>query len=586
MEKIELNNMKPILKGIPASNGIAIGCVKIIRDNKYDNNSASCKIINKEIEIKNFLKALDDVNLETTNLVKKLSKTLSKKEISLFTVFMDIIEGSLKEKVIQEINNGNSAHEGIHNIAKYFSEKFIKTGNDKLIDKSLDINGICRRIIEKILSIESKKKYTKDKKIILAGNNIITTDLIDIDLHNLSGIISKHGSFNSHIAILARALQIPAIIGINTSDIDSLNGKKIILNGSTGNIYKAEGENIDTKFFNKENKNIDEELKYLENIESRTIDGHKINMFINTGFIISGMPILTDADGVGLYRTETLFLTSSEIPTEQKQIKIYRNLLQLYRDKPVFIRLLDVGGDKKLKNYGFSEENPFLGCRGIRFLLKNKTILKSQISALLKANVGINNLHILLPMISNKDEIISTKKIILDIYNKLYMENNNIKMPKIGIMLEVPSIIFQIDQISNLVDFFSIGTNDLIQYIYGVDRNNENVSHLYDTLDPFVIKMLKDIVDQIHRNGKYVSICGEIAGNPKAIILLIAIGFDSYSMNHSSFLKIKYIINNLKVSNAKNLLEKCLGANSSDEVKKIVKKELSKMKYGKFIFNG
>jgi len=404
----------------------------------------------------------------------------------------------------------------------------------------------------------------------LVGEDLSATALADIPVHRLVGIISLKGSSNSHMAIVGRALGIPTVMGAINLPWVELEGQELIVDGSTGDVISRATRSVRRHYVQRqrEEKLFNKDLEKLRDIPCHTPDGIRFSLWVNTGLRQdTARSLKSGAEAVGLFRTEIPFLMRTSFPTEDEQIEIYREQLSDFAPRPVTMRTLDIGGDKDLPYFPIEEENPFLGWRGIRISLDHPETFLVQIRAMLRASEGINNLRIMLPMISNVPELDRALQLIERAYQELTQEEGyTIKRPLIGAMIEVPAAVYQVKEIGRRVDFMSVGTNDLTQYLLAVDRNNPRVADLYHTLHPSVLRALKQIYDQASSVNCQLSICGEMAGDPLSTVILLGLGYETFSMSASSLLRVKSILLNVSRKDAKLLSKKALKMSSSKEI--------------------
>lgn len=396
------------------------------------------------------------------------------------------------------------------------------------------------------------------RQTVLVGEDISASQLAEIPTENLAGIVSARGSSSSHVAILAQALGIPAVMGVNDLSVARLEGQKVIADGYQGDVFVNPSAFVLDEYARLQTEEIrlTEVLQHVAGQASVTPDGVAVPLYLNLG-LISGVETEAHAegDGVGLYRTEIPFLMQERFPGEEEQLRIYRKTLEAFAPRPVTLRTLDVGGDKMLPYFPVIEDNPFLGWRGIRISLDHPEIFLTQLRAMLRASVGLNNLTILLPMVSTVTELDLAITLINQAQDELLEEGEAIVRPPVGIMIEVPSAVYQITAMAKRVDFFSIGTNDLTQYLLAVDRNNSRVAHLYQSLHPAVLRAIKQVLDEAHQLGKPVSVCGEMAGDPAAALALLGLGVNSLSMSVSNLPRVKWVIRSFTREEASSLLE-------------------------------
>jgi phosphotransferase system enzyme I (PtsP) len=412
---------------------------------------------------------------------------------------------------------------------------------------------------------------------ILVAREVSAPMLAEFPSEKLKGIVSIQGSNNSHAAILARAMGVPAVMGLDGVPLSLLNHQEIFVDGYSGQVVLAPEEQARAEFLHL----IAEEEALYKRIESEadqaaiTEDGVEMALLVNAG-LSAGLEMDQNKQGagVGLYRTEIPFMLRERFPSEQEQFELYQSLLSAHPNKEMTMRTLDVGGDKPLSYFPISEENPFLGWRGIRLTLDHPEIFLVQVRAMLRASIGLKNLHILLPMISNISEIDEANRLIKQAFDEVKEEaqksQKKLSMPAVGVMLEVPAVIFQLEQIAEKVDFFSVGTNDLTQYLLAVDRNNSRVAQLYSSYHPSVLMALNKIVRTSKRCNIPVTVCGELAGEPSGVLILMAMGYRKLSMNAHSLRKINWVIRNVAINELEALLDKILSCAGPDEVKIIV----------------
>lgn len=378
----------------------------------------------------------------------------------------------------------------------------------------------------------------------------------------LVGLVSVLGSGNSHVAILARAMGIPTVMGLVDLPYSKVDGIQMIVDGYKGDVYTNPSEVLRKHYTEvvEEERQLAQGLDALRELPCETLDGYRMPLWVNTGLLADvARAQQRGAEGVGLYRTEVPFMINQRFPSEKEQLAIYREQLAAFHPLPVTMRSLDIGGDKALSYFPIKEDNPFLGWRGIRVTLDHPEIFLVQTRAMLKASEGLNNLRILLPMISGIHELEEALHLIHRAWGEVRDEGTDVPMPPVGVMIEIPAAVYQTRELARMVDFLSVGSNDLTQYLLAVDRNNPRVADLYDYLHPAVLQALQHVVTAAHAEGKPVSICGEMAGDPAAAVLLMAMGFDSLSMNATNLPKVKWMLRQISMSKSRELLEQAMG---------------------------
>ena len=559
-----------VFPGIPSSSGVGIGRVVLVT------SSSDLKMVperltdNPSAEVKLFREALKATKRDMRNLGNGLSGKLSAEEFALFEVYIRLLDDRvLINEVISAIKLGQAAPSAWSTVILKHVRIFQKMDDPYLRERAADVNDLGVRVLG-YLQAKDKDRAPMPRRIVLVGEDLSATALADIPVHRLVGIISLKGSSNSHMAIVGRALGIPTVMGAINLPWVELEGQELIVDGSTGDVISRATRSVRRHYVQRqrEEKLFNKDLEKLRDIPCHTPDGIRFSLWVNTGLRQdTARSLKSGAEAVGLFRTEIPFLMRTSFPTEDEQIEIYREQLSDFAPRPVTMRTLDIGGDKDLPYFPIEEENPFLGWRGIRISLDHPEIFLVQIRAMLRASEGINNLRIMLPMISNVPELDRALQLIERAYQELTQEEGyTIKRPLIGAMIEVPAAVYQVKEIGRRVDFMSVGTNDLTQYLLAVDRNNPRVADLYHTLHPSVLRALKQIYDQASSVNCQLSICGEMAGDPLSTVILLGLGYETFSMSASSLLRVKSILLNVSRKDAKLLSKKALKMSSSKEI--------------------
>ena len=559
-----------VFPGIPSSSGVGIGRVVLVT------SSSDLKMVperltdNPSAEVKLFREALKATKRDMRNLGNGLSGKLSAEEFALFEVYIRLLDDRvLINEVISAIKLGQAAPSAWSTVILKHVRTFQKMDDPYLRERAADVNDLGIRVLG-YLQAKDKDRAPMPRRIVLVGEDLSATALADIPVHRLVGIISLKGSSNSHMAIVGRALGIPTVMGAINLPWVELEGQELIVDGSTGDVISRATRSVRRHYVQRqrEEKLFNKDLEKLRDIPCHTPDGIRFALWVNTGLRQdTARSLKSGAEAVGLFRTEIPFLMRTSFPTEDEQIEIYREQLSDFAPRPVTMRTLDIGGDKDLPYFPIEEENPFLGWRGIRISLDHPEIFLVQIRAMLRASEGINNLRIMLPMISNVPELDRALQLIERAYQELTQEEGyTIKRPLIGAMIEVPAAVYQVKEIGRRVDFMSVGTNDLTQYLLAVDRNNPRVADLYHTLHPSVLRALKQIYDQASSVNCQLSICGEMAGDPLSTVILLGLGYETFSMSASSLLRVKSILLNVSRKDAKLLSKKALKMSSSKEI--------------------
>jgi phosphotransferase system enzyme I (PtsP) len=440
----------------------------------------------------------------------------------------------------------------------------------------VDIRNIGRQVLVHLQQAAPESR-TYPSPCILAGVEVSPAEISNVPRGRLAGIVSVHGSALSHAAIICRALNIPAVIGLTDLVIGNLENCEITLDGSQGTVC-INPSPVDIDAFGQrlqEERAIAAQLETLRRQLAQTLDGVPIPIQAKLGGGADELSMnAKEFEGVGLYRTEFSFMARDTLPTEEEQYRLYRDLLQFFAPKPLTIRTLDTGGDKNLPFFNIAETNPFLGRRGIRFTLDHTEIFLTQLRALLRADAGIGNLQILFPMISRIHEFDAALGLLDRACKDLVAEGHAAAKPRIGAMIEVPSAVYVIAELAGRLDFFSIGTNDLTQFLLAVDRSNPWVQGFNDNLHPAVIHVVGDIVQRSHRQNKPVGVCGEMAGDPASALLLIGLGVDSLSMTPSSLPRVKWTIRSFTMQQARGLADKALKIGNETDAQQLLNRAL------------
>ena len=559
-----------MLVGKGISEGIGLGKAIILKENGLKIEKQ--KIENISAEKQQIYDAVKEVESEIEKLIKNIDGTEKEIMQAYLMILQDpsLIQETIKIIEQEKCNSAYAVENGLNQIIKTFEEM----DDPYMAARSRDIEDMKKRILAKLLKIEEIDLSKLPENTILVAKELSTSDSAKMNLKNISGIITEIGGVNSHMAIIARTNEIPAIVGIRHIFENIKENDFIALNGATGEIFlNPTQEKIEELTKNQENiKQEKQELEKYKNKKAITKDGHQVELLANIGGP-QDIQIVIDntAEGVGLLRSEFLYMDAKDFPSEEEQFEAYKKIAESLENKRLVIRTLDIGGDKDLKYMKLpKEENPFLGYRAIRIYLDNVDLFKVQLRAILRAS-SYGNVAIMLPMISSIEELRKSKEIIEEVKQEL--KTKNIKFNEnieVGIMVEIPSSAVMADEFAKECDFFSIGTNDLIQYTIAVERGNEKLVNLYSHFNPAVIHLIKSAIDGAHKNGILCGMCGEAAGDVKFIPLLVGLGLDEFSMNANKILKARKLITDLSFEECKQLAKKVLQLNSAEDVKRIL----------------
>lgn len=547
--------------GIPCVPGVGIGYAYTVFPKADLAAVPDRQIDNIEEEITLFENALEAAREDIRLLGERLAETLPADELALFDVYLGLLDkASLGGEVVAEIRQGQWAAGALRRVIERHEWQFASMEDNYLRERATDILDLGRRVLSHLQEYKDRENRYPQKTVLI-GDEVTASDLAEVPENCLVAVVSQKGSSNSHVAILARALGIPTVMGASGHSMSQLNGQLLIVDGYYGHIYVNPSKELRAEYavLAKEERELDADLQILRDLPAETPDGHSLDLYVNTGLTVdASLSLSVGAAGVGLFRTEAAYMGREHFPTEEEQRIIYRQLLSAFAPRPVIMRTLDIGGDKSLPYFPVEEDNPFLGWRGIRITLDHPEVFLVQIRAMLRASVDLNNLRIMFPMISSISEFDDALHLFERAYTELLEEGLPLVRPDIGVMIEVPSAVYQALELAKRADFISVGSNDLTQYMLAVDRNNARVADLYDSLHPAVLQALMQVVKRAHTANKPVSICGEMASDPISVILLLAMGFDALSMNPGSLLRVKWVIRNFKLSYAKKLLREVL----------------------------
>ncbi|WP_419812233.1 phosphoenolpyruvate--protein phosphotransferase [Bacterioplanoides sp.] len=539
-------------------------------------------------ELQRFDDALAGAREEIKKLGGQLEGELRPEEMALFDVYLNMLDdNALGAEVKNHIRDGNWAQGALRQVVMEYVGHFQKMEDVYLRERATDIRDLGTRILAHLQGNEddtSAEDIPDDA--ILVSEELTPSMLGEVPAEKLRGLVSVKGSSNSHVAILARAMGIPTIMGVVDVPYAQLQGLELIVDGYRGLLYSSPNDELREEYqaIYHEEQQLQQDLLELKDLPAETLDGHRIPLWVNTGLVTDALRSLDrGAEGVGLYRTEVPFMMKDRFPSESEQQKTYRLQLETFAPAPVTMRTLDVGGDKALTYFPINEANPFLGWRGIRVTLDHPEIFLVQVRAMLKASEGLNNLRIMLPMISHTNEVDEALHLIYRAHAEVREEGFEVEMPEVGVMIEVPAAVYQIKELAQRVDFLSVGSNDLTQYLLAVDRNNPRVAGLYQAFHPAVLTALKQIADGAREQNTPVSVCGELAGNPLGAVLLMAMGYDLLSMNATNLPKVKSIIRGINQQWAKELLAEVMQMDSAPIIVATIQLSLEKAGFSRII---
>jgi phosphotransferase system enzyme I (PtsP) len=579
------------LAGIGGSPGVAIGEMIVVHPKADLSKIALNKVSDSQQQLMIFDDAASRTFDEFSQMSEKLKAIISDNSLDIFDVYKQLLESdNFKAEVIAKIKLAWNAQSALKLVVDSYVMQFESLEDEYLRERAYDIKDLGNRLLNNIQNLAEQDQQLPEQ-FILVAEDVSAAMLAEYQHLGLLGIVSITGSNNSHTAILAKALNIPAIMGVDYLAIRQLHKKQAILDGYACQLYVTPADTLINEYRHivaAENE-LYAQVKEEEHLPASTQDGHHVSLLINAG-LSAGFEYSQNvgADGVGLYRTEIPFMNRSCFPSESEQTELYQQVLASFPDKPVTMRTLDVGGDKSLPYFPIIEANPFLGWRGIRITLDHPEIFLVQVRAMMKANYGLGNLAIMLPMISSITEVDEANRLINQAYYELTSElfcneNDVLERPKVGVMIEVPGIIFQLEDLADKVDFFSVGSNDLTQYLLAVDRNNSRVASLYDFYHPAVLRALYHIAEKSQHRDVPLSICGELANEPTGALLLIAMGYQNLSMSAHSLAKVKWVIRHVDYQQLKQILVRVLSFTNTSDVHSYMHEQLVKLGLGDFV---
>lgn len=555
--------------GVAGAPGVAMGRAVVIVPTADLNSVPLQHCQDPKAEWAFFKKSLAATREEIRNLGRELKTRLSREEQALFDAYLAMLEdSSLASEVKGRIKQGFAAPYAWSEVILEHVRNFSSMSDAYLRERAADVRDLGRRVLTH-LQESSKKERTYPDNTILVGDELTAAVLGEVPKEKLMGLVSVKGSSNSHVAILARAMGIPTVVGAVDLPYQQMDQRELVVDGYNGVIYSDPSDELRKRF----QKIYDEEqelvrgLETLRDLPCESLDHHRVALWVNTGLMADVVRSLDrGAEGVGLFRTEVPFLLRDRFPSEEEQRLIYREQLEAFAPRPVTMRTLDIGGDKSLPYFPIEEDNPFLGWRGIRVTLDHPEIFLAQVRAMLKAAEGLNNLRIMLPMITSTSELEIAQTLVYRAYHELLEEGYTMSLPPVGVMIEVPAAVYQVKELAVRADFLSVGSNDLTQYILAVDRNNTRVADLYNSFHPAVLRALQHVVNVAKAEGTPVTICGEMAGDPGGAILLTAMGYDILSMNATNLPKVKTVIRNITLKQAQELLARVMAMINADMI--------------------
>lgn len=567
--------MSKLIKGIAASDGVAIAKAYLLvePDLTFDKNE---KVTDVEGEVAKFNNAIEASKVELTKIRNNAEVQLGADKAAIFDAHLLVLDDpELIQPIQDKIKNENAnAASALTDVTTQFVTIFESMDNEYMKERAADIRDVSKRVLSHILGVELPNPSMIDESVVIVGNDLTPSDTAQLNKEFVQGFATNIGGRTSHSAIMSRSLEIPAIVGTKSITQEVKQGDMIIVDGLNGDVIVNPTEDELIAYQDKRECYFADkkELQKLRDADTVTVDGVHAELAANIG-TPNDLPgvIENGAQGIGLYRTEFLYMGRDQMPTEEEQFEAYKEVLEAMDGKRVVVRTLDIGGDKELSYLNLPEEmNPFLGYRAIRLCLAQQDIFRPQLRALLRASV-YGKLNIMFPMVATINEFREAKAILLEEKENLKNEGHDISDDiELGIMVEIPATAALADVFAKEVDFFSIGTNDLIQYTLAADRMSERVSYLYQPYNPSILRLVKQVIEASHKEGKWTGMCGEMAGDETAIPLLLGLGLDEFSMSATSILKARRQINGLSKNEMTELANRAVDCATQEEVIELV----------------
>jgi len=579
-------NKQIVMKGIPAAPGISIGRAYLLNSEEFVIPRRRIRQEDVEDEITKFNKCLAQTRRELLDIKNKISKDMGSEHAEIFSAHLLVIEDPmLINEVISKIEKERLCVEcAFLDVMKKYINALSKTNDEYLRERVSDINDVGKRVLRNLMGTKQESLETLKEKVVVIAYDLSPSDTAIMHKGNVIAFATDIGGKTSHTAIMAKSLEIPAVVGLEVISAKVDNGDLLIVDGTRGEVIVNPTEKTLKKYQIEKERfaKFEKDLDSLIDLPCETIDGKKIVLAANIE-LHEDIPSVQahNADGVGLYRTEYFYMNRKDLPTEEEHYVAYKTVAEKMHPKHVIIRTLDLGGDKFLSPLHVPHEmNPFMGWRAIRFCLARPDIFKTQLRAILRAS-AVGNLKIMYPMISGLEELRKANAILKEVMEEL--KKKSIKFDKnieVGAMIEVPSAALTSDALAKEVDFFSIGTNDLIQYSLAVDRVNEKIAYLYEPAHPGVLRLIKIVIDNGHAANIWVGMCGEMAGEPILTIILLGLGLDEFSTSPINILEVKRIIRSVTYKEVKSIAEEALTMATGAEVERFAKARLKKIAPG------
>jgi len=558
------------LEGVASARGLAMGEAVVVFPTTALDRVPDKDTDDPEAEASRFRQAVAAELAELQRLSERMRLLLAAGDRALFDAYALLLgSDSLVNGTLERIYAGNWAPGALRATVLEYANIFAEMDDPYLRERAADILDLGQRLLNRLQEAQAVNRDYPENTILM-GEEISVSQLLDVPPERLKGLASVRGTGASHVALLARGLGIPAVFGVSNLPPGRLNGREVVVDGYTVRVCIQPGPTLRQEYLKliADEAELSRGLQHLRDLPAETLEGHRLELHANSG-LFADIAAARDSgvQGVGLYRSELHFFLRDRFPGEEEQTTLYTRVLRIMAPHPVVLRTLDIGGDKPLPYFPINEQNPFLGWRGIRISLDQPDLFKTQLRAMLRAGTAYPNLSILFPMIGSIGELNESLELLRVAQAELAEDGLPVKSPRVGIMVEVPSAVYQIDALIQRVDFASIGSNDLTQYLLAVDRNNDRVAKLYDSLHPAVLLAIRHVIERVQAAGRSISVCGEMAGDPAGALLLMSMGVDSLSMNLGSLLKIKWLVRSIRYDAARTLLAEVMTFDSAAAIR-------------------
>lgn len=581
-----LERADALFRGVGGTPGISMGTAVLVHPPASLEAVTEKTVEDVSTELMVLDRAISSVRDDIRRISEQFAASLPPEELALFDVYLHMLDdNALAGDIRERVRRGSWAQGALKQVIHEHVRRFEAMEDAYLRERGADVKDLGLRVLAYLQDIRSKKMHFPEDTI-LVGDEVTPGMLAEVPADRLKGIVSVRGSVNSHLAILAQSLDIPAVMGAVDFPVANIDNQPLVVDGFYGEVIcnpsAATIEHYQTLIAGEQE--LAAELEELKDFKGVTLDGWRVGLWVNIGLTGVGRSLDRGAEGIGLFRTEIPFMTQDRFPSEEEQRILYRQHMEAFEPRPVTMRTLDIGGDKALSYFPITEENPFLGWRGIRVTLDHPEIFMVQTRAMLKANAGLKGeLRIMLPMITSITEVKDAMALVRRARDEVREEGVDVKEPQIGVMVEVPAAVYQARRLAGMVDFLAVGSNDLTQYMLAVDRNNPRVADLYHETHPAVLSALREVARAATEEHTYLGICGELAGNPIGAVLLMAMGYQVLSMNETNLPKVKWVIRNIKRSDARRMLARVLEMDTAEEVQEFMRAQLTSAGLGRVL---